>query len=64
MKIFIQKENRWIEKKFSGKANDLLKKLKINPNAIVVIKNDEVITESEVLVDSDEVKLLSVVSGG
>ncbi len=43
---------------------DLLKQLKINPEVVIVVRNNEVITEDEILNDNDTIELLSVVSGG
>ena len=41
-----------------------LKKLKINPQTVIVVKNGEVVTEQEILRDKDELKILSVKLGG
>ncbi len=50
---------------FSGKTVfDLLKQLKINPEVVIVVRSNEVITEDEILHDQDTIELLSVVSGG
>ncbi len=49
----------------TGKTvSDLLKQLKINPEVVIVVRNNEVITEDEILNDNDTIELLSVVSGG
>ncbi len=50
---------------FTGKTLfDLLQQLKINPEVVIVVRNNEVITEDEILHDQDKIELLSVVSGG
>ena len=50
---------------FTGKTVfDLLKQLEINPEVVIVVRNNEVITEYEILNDQDKIELLSVVSGG
>lgn len=64
MKIFIEKDKKTFEKKFSGKVENLLKLLKINPSTVLVVCNGELITEEDLVKDSDEVKVLSVISGG
>jgi sulfur carrier protein ThiS len=64
MKIFIEKTDEKINLKFEGEAKALLKKLKINPEEVIVVKNGELISEEEKLSDSDYVKILSVISGG
>ena len=63
VKVFIEKEN----KKLNAKAVDiesLMKKLSINREEVIVVKNNELTPRNEKLKDTDEVKFLSVISGG
>ena len=64
MRIFIEKENKEIRQKFSGSAAELLERLKINPESVLLVKDGELITAGEELGDDDSIKILSVVSGG
>ena len=64
MKIFIEKTNKRIEKKFNGAVAELLNLLKLNSETVLVTKNNTLVSENEALKDSDEVKILSVISGG
>jgi len=64
MKIFIENQDKTLEKKFEGTAWALLKQLKINPQTVVIVKNNTVVTEKEKLKNTDSIRLLSVVSGG
>ena len=65
MDIFIEKENRKLKLKVKQiKASELLKKLKVNPSTVLVVKNNLLVTESAILKDSDKVRILNVVSGG
>ena len=64
MEIFIESENKKKSIRFSGSVSQLLLQLKINPETVIVARNNELVTEDEKLADSDEVKLLSVISGG
>ena len=64
MKIRIEKEDKIIEKKISGKVIDILNSLDINPETVIVVKDDEIITEVDTLKETDEIKILNVVSGG
>ena len=64
MKIFLEKENKIIEIKYEGTIKNLLKKIKINPETIIVIKHNELMSENEKLKNTDSIKILSVVSGG
>ena len=63
VKVFIEKENR----KTSVKAKDieeLMKRFNINKEEVIIVKNNELTPRNEKLKDSDEVKFLSVISGG
>lgn len=64
MEIFIERFNKNMSIKFSGKASELLEQLKLNPSAVLVVKNGSLVAEDEKLSDKDEVKILSVISGG
>ncbi len=64
MKLFIEKQRKNMTLKFNGTGNQLLKKLKINPEDILIIKNNTLVAEDDKIDDSDEIKILSVVSGG
>jgi sulfur carrier protein ThiS len=68
MKVYIEKDARSeiIKLKKSEKINgkELLEKLKINPSSVILVKNNEVVLEDEILENKDEIKILSVVSGG
>jgi sulfur carrier protein len=64
MEIFIEKDNRTLRKRFRGKARNLLKDLKISTETVIVVRNNELVTEDETLTDNDRIKILSVISGG
>jgi thiamine biosynthesis protein ThiS len=64
MKVFIENQNKTKSLKFTGNILQLLKKLKINPEEVVVACNNNIVTNDYELSDSDDIKILSVVSGG
>ena len=64
MQIFIERENKNKTIRFSGTVSKLLQQLKLNPSAVLVARNSALVTENDSLKDSDEVKILSVISGG
>lgn len=66
LKVFYDRENssKEIELDDNTTAKDLLKKLKINPVTVIVSKNNNIILEEEKLNDNDDVKIISVISGG
>lgn len=47
-----------------GSIRDLITTLEINPETVIVVKNGEVVTDAESCSGDDEIRLLSVVSGG
>ncbi len=50
---------------FSGKTvQELLAQVSLNPETVLIIRNDKVISESEPLQEGDVLDILSVVSGG
>ena len=61
--VYIERTN---QKKVVNANNldEMLKKLNINPQTVIITKNNELITEEEPLKNNDEIKLLSVISGG
>lgn len=66
IKVFIQRagETKLLELGENSRVEDLLKTLGISPSEIVPVKNGVIVTEREILQEGDEVRLLSVVSGG
>ncbi|MAG16076.1 hypothetical protein CMO88_03375 [Candidatus Woesearchaeota archaeon] len=64
MEVFIEADNKKRKIKFSGTASQLLKKLNVNSETVIIAKNNELVSEEENLKDKDEIKLLSVISGG
>ena len=63
MKVYIErtKENKDLK---ANNVEELLMKLKLNPTTVLVIKNNNLVTETEKLTDKDEIKIISMVSGG
>ena len=63
MKVYIEKTDEYKEVEAST-VKELLTLLKVNPTTIITVKNNELVTEDEKLTNKDEIKLLSVISGG
>ena len=63
---FIDRENKNAELELENNSQviDLLKKLNINPVTVIVSRNNELVLEDEKLKNNDEIKILSVISGG
>ncbi|RKX55660.1 MAG: thiamine biosynthesis protein ThiS [Thermodesulfobacteriota bacterium] len=66
MKVYVEKERKYrsVSARVAGTVAELLDRLKINPSTVLVVRNGHLVTESAKLKDSDEIKIISVVSGG
>lgn len=66
IKVYIDKENsrKTVELKDNATVAELLSMLSINPVAVIVARNREIVMEDEILANNDEINILSVVSGG
>jgi sulfur carrier protein ThiS len=64
MKVYLERQDKNVTIKFAGTAARLLKRFKLNPQEVLVSRNGTLVTEKEKLKDSDNVTLLSVISGG
>ncbi len=63
--IFVEREGRTHHLQCTGtKVLDLLKQLQLNPEAVLVVRQNEVLTEKEELQEKDKLEILSVISGG
>ena len=64
MKVFIERINKEKNIEFAGLVSDLLTNLKINSQTVLVVRESELLTDVDVLENDDNIKILSVVSGG
>jgi sulfur carrier protein ThiS len=64
MKVFIEKEKKEKHLVFSGKVSGMLKKLNIDASEALVVREGEVLLDSDEVSGDDEIRVLSVVSGG
>ena len=66
LKEFYDRESKekTIELGNNATIKDLLKKMVINPVTVIVSKNNDVVLEDEKLKDKDDIKIISVISGG
>jgi len=62
-KTFIEKENKTVNVK-AKTIKELLQKLSINPDEVLIVRNNELVTLDAKLAEQDSIKLLSVISGG
>jgi len=64
--VYVDRENlsKTLEFEKTARVSDLLQKLNLNPVTVIVSRNNELILEDEKLKNNDEIKILSVISGG
>ena len=64
MKVLIERPRKQMEIGYEGSVEGLLKKLEVNPETVIVSRNGELVTEDEKLEKEDDIRIMSVVSGG
>ncbi|MBT3395276.1 thiamine biosynthesis protein ThiS [archaeon] len=63
IKVFDEKSKQNIEIE-ANTIKEISEKLNIGLGEVIIVKNGELVTEKAILKDQDELKFLSVVSGG
>lgn len=64
MKIHLTNPTKELEIQGPMRVKQLLEQLQLTPEAHLVIRGDELVTEDEKLNDGDTVEIRSVISGG
>lgn len=64
MQVYIERSDENKQLTFTGTAKQLCKELDVNPQTVLILQNEELVTEDEELADEDTIKLITVVSGG
>ncbi|MBS3138139.1 MoaD/ThiS family protein [Candidatus Woesearchaeota archaeon] len=64
MHVFVERTNEKKTLLFKGTVEQLLSQLRINSETVLVSRNNELLTETDVLTPEDNIQILSVVSGG
>ncbi|HLC19438.1 MAG TPA: MoaD/ThiS family protein [Candidatus Nanoarchaeia archaeon] len=64
MHVFVERTKEKKTVSFKGTVAQLLSQLHINSETVLVSRNNELLTETDVLAQEDNIQILSVVSGG
>ena len=64
MKIYLRQPAKEIELSGPKRVRELFKELRLIPEAYLVIRNDDLVTDDEVITDSDTIEIRPVISGG
>jgi sulfur carrier protein ThiS len=62
MKV-VYRDKQW-EMRGGLTARAAIKKVELDPEAVLVVRNGELVTDDTILGEEDEVKLIAVISGG
>lgn len=64
MDVFIERTKTKLSLSYTGNVRGLLAHLKLNPETVLVVRDNELITEDEKVKKNDSINILSVISGG
>ncbi|MFZ4584488.1 MAG: MoaD/ThiS family protein [Acidimicrobiia bacterium] len=64
MKVLLRNPRRELDVAGPCSVESLLRQLEVNPESVLVIRNDELVTRQAHLNDDDFVELRPVISGG
>lgn len=64
MRVTIEKTGQTRTLRYTGTVAGLLRRLKLNPVTVLVVRNGTIVPETAKVKDSDTIEVLSVVSGG
>ena len=64
MNVHLTNPRKIVEVQGPTRVRDLLQHLNLIPEAYLVIRGDELVTEDELLQDSDSIEIRAVISGG
>lgn len=65
MKVIIRNpRRRELELEGSRRVDALIKELDLNPEQVLVIRDDDLLTRDEMIRNEDTVEILSAISGG
>ena len=66
MKVYIEETDTTQEIAIENPQplKELLKQLNISNESVILVKNNTIVLEDEIIENADEIKLLTVISGG
>lgn len=64
MRVQLRNPTREVDVDGPCSVSSLLKRLELNPESVLVIRNDELVTREARLDDTDRVEIRPVISGG
>jgi sulfur carrier protein len=64
MKVIIRRPRREVDMPGGRRVRDLLRELQINPETVLVVRGQDLLTSDELIKDEETVEVISAISGG
>lgn len=64
MKVILRREKEIREIKGDHKVSEILKILNLNPETVIIVKGEEILTPDKIVKDDEEIEIIPVISGG
>lgn len=64
MRVILRRNNEVKEMEGDLKVSEILKILNINPETVLVIRGEEILTPDKIVKNDEEVEIIPVISGG
>ena len=64
MKVIIRRPRRDVDMPGSRRVRDLLQELQINPETVLVVRGEDLLTPDELIRDEETVEVVPAISGG
>ena len=64
MKVIIRRPRREVEMSGSRRVRDLLQELQINPESVLVVRGEDLLTPDEIVKDEEIIEVVPAISGG
>jgi sulfur carrier protein ThiS len=62
--VLFSGKTKIVEMPKEAKAIDALRKMRVNPETVIIKRREEILLENETLKNNDRIELIKVVSGG
>ncbi|ACI19018.1 MoaD/ThiS family protein [Dictyoglomus thermophilum] len=64
MRVILRRNNEVKEMEGDLKVSEILKILNINPETVLVVRGEEILTPDKIVKNNEEVEIIPVISGG
>jgi sulfur carrier protein len=64
MKVIIRRPRRDVDMPGSRRVRDLLQELQINPETVLVVRGQDLLTPDELIKDEETIEVVPAISGG